>query len=140
MGVFGEEGAWGNFSSKIFFLCALTHCFFLFCFLQIFDDADAVSVQEALTTHVLNIFVVSKARDGDKQAGIAIEGAEVRFGIPDVAHACTYLMGLIYTLELRYPNKLKYTFEVFQKIFLELEDVNHKVSSKVHKLKVCLHA
>lgn len=131
----------GEFQFKdIFFMC-VNPLFFFFCFLQIFDDADAVSVQEALTTHVLNIFVVSKARDGDKQAGIiAIEGAEVLFGIPDVAHACTYLMGLIYTLELRYPNKLKYTFEVFQKIFLELEDVNHKVSSKVHKLKVCLHA
>ena len=110
--------------------------------LQVFDDDDAATVQEALTTHVLNIFVVSKARDEDlpKQAGIAIEGAEVLFGIPDVAHACTYLMGLIYALEIRYPNKLKYTFEVFQKIFLELEDVNQKVSSKVHDLKVSLHA
>ena len=109
---------------------------------QVFDDDDAATVQEALTTHVLNIFVVSKARDEDlpKQAGIAIEGAEVLFGIPDVARACTYLMGLIYALELRYPNKLKYTFEVFQKIFLELEDVNQKVSSKVHDLKVSLHA
>ncbi|KAK0151156.1 hypothetical protein N1851_007730 [Merluccius polli] len=109
---------------------------------KVFDDDDVVTVQEALTTQVLNIFVVSKARDGDlqKQAGIAIEGAEVLFGIPDVAHACTYLMGLIYALELRYPNKLKYTFEVFQKIFLELEDVNQKVSSKVHDLKVSLHA
>lgn len=109
---------------------------------KVLDDDDVVTVQEALTTHVLNIFVVSKARDGhlQKQAGIAIEGEEVLFGIPDVAHACTYLMGLIYALELRYPNKLKYTFEVFQKIFLELEDVNQKVSSKVHDLKVCLHA
>nr|XP_046231812.1 uncharacterized protein LOC124052008 [Scatophagus argus] len=108
---------------------------------QVFDDDDAAAVQEAITTFVLGIFVVSKARDGlPKQAGIAIEGAEVLFGIPDVAHACTYLMGLIYALELRYPNKLKYTFEVFQKIFLELEDANKKMSSKVHDLKVCLHA
>ncbi|KAJ8375573.1 hypothetical protein SKAU_G00061530 [Synaphobranchus kaupii] len=109
---------------------------------QVFHDDDAAAIQEALTTFVLSIFVVSKARDEGlpKQAGIAIEGAEVLFGIPDVAHACTYLMGLIYALELRYPNKLKYTFEAFQKIFLELEDVNKKMSSKVHDLKVCLHA
>ncbi|KAK0131261.1 hypothetical protein N1851_034050 [Merluccius polli] len=41
-----------------------------------------VTVQEAITTFVLGIFVVSKARDGlPKQAGIAIEGAEVLFGM-----------------------------------------------------------
>ncbi|XP_048828042.1 uncharacterized protein LOC125705809 [Brienomyrus brachyistius] len=108
---------------------------------KVFDDSDAAAVQEAITTFVLGIFVVSKAReDLPKLAGIAIEGAEILFGIPDVAHACTYLMGLLYALDLRYPNKLKYTFEVFQKIFLELEDANKKMSSKVHDLKVCLHA
>ena len=43
-----------------------------------------------------------------------------------MAHTCTYLMGLIYALELRYPNKLKYTFEIFQNIFLDREDTNKK--------------
>ncbi|CAM4489823.1 unnamed protein product [Leuciscus chuanchicus] len=49
------------------------------------DDDDAAAIQEAITSFVLDIFVVSKARDGglEKQAGIAIEGAEV------LAHACT---------------------------------------------------
>ncbi|CAM4489379.1 unnamed protein product [Leuciscus chuanchicus] len=50
--------------------------------LEIMNEA---SIQEAITSFVLDIFVVSKARDGglEKQAGIAIEGAEV------LAHACT---------------------------------------------------
>lgn len=109
---------------------------------QVCDDDDAAAIQEAITSFVLNIFVVSKARDGglEKEAGIAIEGAEVLFGIPSVAHACSYLMGLIYALELSYPKKLKYTFEVFQKIFLELEDVNKNMSSKIHDLKISLLA
>ncbi|XP_016103268.1 uncharacterized protein [Sinocyclocheilus grahami] len=103
---------------------------------EICDDDDAAVIQEDLSSFVLNIFVVSKAREGGhkKQAGIAIEGTEVLFGIPSVAHACTYLMGLIYALEVSYPKKLKYTFKVFQKIFLELEDINKKMSSKVSLL------
>ncbi|KAK3506220.1 hypothetical protein QTP70_012153, partial [Hemibagrus guttatus] len=84
--------------------------------LEVFEDDDAADVQEALPTFVLNIFVVTRARDGvlHKQAGIAVEGTEVHFGIPDVARACASLMGLICTLELSYPKKLKYTFEVFE--------------------------
>ncbi|KAK3505542.1 hypothetical protein QTP70_005209, partial [Hemibagrus guttatus] len=56
----------------------------------VFEDDDAADVQEALPTFVLNIFVVTRARDGvlHKQAGIAVEGTEVHFGIPDVARAC----------------------------------------------------
>ncbi|KAK3557498.1 hypothetical protein QTP70_028307, partial [Hemibagrus guttatus] len=80
---------------------------------SVFEDNDAADIQEALVTFVLNIFVVTRARDGglQKQAGIAIEGTEELSGIPDVARACAFLMGLICTLELCYPKKLKYTFE-----------------------------
>ncbi|KAM9377505.1 uncharacterized protein KZ484_009820 [Pholidichthys leucotaenia] len=102
-------------------------------FYQIVDDNDAAAIQEALTTLVLS-------KGPDKQTGIAMEGAEVLFGICDVAHACAYLMSLMYALELSYPKKLKYPFEVCQKIFLKLEDVNKRMSSKVHHLKVSLHA
>lgn len=105
---------------------------------QICDDNDAAAVQEDISTFVLNIFVVSIARDESlpKSTGIAIEGAEVLFGISDVAPACAYLMGLMYAMELSYTKKLKYTFEVFQMILLELEDANRIMSSKVHNLKL----
>ncbi|KAK3506128.1 hypothetical protein QTP70_005363, partial [Hemibagrus guttatus] len=55
----------------------------------VFEDDDAADVQEALPTFVLNIFVVTRARDGGlhKRAGMAVEGTEELFGIPDVARA-----------------------------------------------------
>ncbi|MED6283163.1 hypothetical protein CHARACLAT_005957 [Characodon lateralis] len=108
---------------------------------QIYGDDDAAAVQGALTTLVLCIFVVGKAgSEEQRQVGIAIEGTEVLFGVPNVTLTCAYLMGLIYGLELNYPKKLKYTSEVFQKIFLEQEDGNKTMSSKVHDLMVSLHA
>lgn len=111
------------------------------CISQVIVDDDAAAVQEAITTFVLGIFVVSKARDGlPKQAGIAIEWTEVLFGIPDVAHACTYLMGLIYALELRYPNKLKQHIWSISEDLSRAGGCKQKMSSKVHDLKVCLHA
>jgi len=44
------------------------------------------------------MFVVTKTRDGglEKQAGIAIKGEEVLFGIPSVAHACTYTLWALF--------------------------------------------
>lgn len=86
--------------------------------LSIFDDDDDndATVQEVIVTHILNIIVVAKSgvQDNPKQTGIAIEGSEVHFGIPDVAHACTFLMGLSCALEVRYPKK---TLQVFSEDF-----------------------
>ncbi|XP_056589329.1 uncharacterized protein si:ch73-321d9.2 [Triplophysa dalaica] len=48
---------------------------------------------------------------------IVIEGVEVLNELPSVACACTMMIGLIYALNLKYPDGLKYTFEAFQKIY-----------------------
>ena len=92
-------------------------------------------IREDLTQHVLTLFMV-KDLQRDPEYGICIEGAEVLAGIPSFTQACTLLMGLIYGLNLSYPKQLKYTFEVFQKLFLELSSL--KTSPKVVTLKTKL--
>ncbi|KAF7644949.1 hypothetical protein LDENG_00213240 [Lucifuga dentata] len=67
-----------------------------------------------------------------KSATVVIEGTKILGGI-DIPRRCSLLMGIIYALDLSYPKKLKYAFEVFQKLFLELDGL--KSSAKVMGVK-----
>ncbi|KAL1276114.1 hypothetical protein QQF64_035737 [Cirrhinus molitorella] len=90
------------------------------------DDGDiANEVMKIIITRGSTILEPTRAR-------IVIEGTEVQQDL-DVPRACALLMGLIYALNLSYPKELKNTFEAFQKIFLELDDM--KPSPKVMSLK-----
>ncbi|KAI5107411.1 hypothetical protein C0J45_3049 [Silurus meridionalis] len=80
--------------------------------------------------HIPKILVVYGAGVEDSvDVSIILEGWEILPGCHNVAKACALLMGLIYALNLAYPKALRYTFEVFQKPFLELDGI--KLSSKV---------
>ncbi|KAF7642129.1 hypothetical protein LDENG_00264180 [Lucifuga dentata] len=71
-----------------------------------------------------------------RDIGIVIEGVEVLNKLPSVAHACAMLFGLIYALNLSYPSELKYTFDVLQKVFMEIEP--KKMTRRVCSLSVKL--
>ncbi|KAK5906173.1 hypothetical protein CgunFtcFv8_002062 [Champsocephalus gunnari] len=68
--------------------------------------------------------------------GVVLEGVEVLHNLQSINHACMMLYRLIYALNLSYPKSLKNTFEVYQKILMDLE--SSKLSPKVQALKLKL--
>ncbi|MEQ2218228.1 hypothetical protein XENOCAPTIV_000313 [Xenoophorus captivus] len=81
------------------------------------------------------VYHVSEGHEGLSHADVSIvvEGTEILHSCPCVAKASLLLMGIIYALNLSYASKLKYTFEVFQKLFLDLDVL--KLSPKVQSLR-----
>lgn len=90
-----------------------------------------------MTAYVFKVRVIQGADGEDPvEVSIILEGVEILSGCRNTANASLLLMGLVYALNLAYPRTLRYTFEVFQKVFLELDGI--KLSPKVHTLKVKL--
>lgn len=71
--------------------------------------------------------------NGNEEIGIIIEGVRVLYSLRDIAWAFCFLLGLTYALDLHYPKCLQFTFEVFQKLFLDL--YGHNLMPKVQRLK-----
>lgn len=106
------------------------------------DAAGApVSVEEELSAEVMKIYLLPnpEASTADPtDVGIVIEGIPVLTNLGDLSRACCHLLGLTYVFDLKYPPKLKHSFEVFQKVLLELDSLH--LSPKVQRLKKCLLA
>lgn len=100
-----------------------------------FEDVE--DNQEAMQQMILGVFAIKKEgaepTDSLEDVGIIIEGVEVLHDLDNIANAVAILFGLIYSLDLSYPTKLKYTFEVLQKIVMELD--GNCLSTKAQVLK-----
>lgn len=82
----------------------------------------------------MNIAIIGDMSTGSdqKKTTIVVEGTTI-LERKDIPRCCALLMAIIYALNLSYRKELKYTYEVFQKLFLDLDAL--KVGAKVMSLK-----
>uniref|UniRef100_A0A3B1IFF3 Uncharacterized protein n=1 Tax=Astyanax mexicanus TaxID=7994 RepID=A0A3B1IFF3_ASTMX len=103
-------------------------------------DQDLDDAQGDLEQQTIAVFVIRRggggAQEPPEDVGIVIEGVTVLHELSSVASACALLLGLIYVLNLAYPKPLRFSFEVLQKIIMQLEQ--QKMSPKVQNLCVRL--
>ncbi|CAB1312643.1 unnamed protein product [Coregonus sp. 'balchen'] len=88
------------------------------------QEVEGGDVLQELAQHVMKIYVIKKegamASDDPEEIGIVLEGVLIT-GLGNVTQACAILLSMTYALNLSYPKKLKYTFEAFQKLFVQLD-------------------
>ena len=75
----------------------------------------------------------AESADGLACVGIIIEGMEVLHDLDNTANVLTICFALMYSLDLSYPTNLMYTFEVLQKLVMELD--GNKLSTKPQSAK-----
>uniref|UniRef100_A0AAX7TN99 Uncharacterized protein n=1 Tax=Astatotilapia calliptera TaxID=8154 RepID=A0AAX7TN99_ASTCA len=99
------------------------------------QDMDEDAINEAIEDTTVGIYLLKEQASADEQEdiGVVLEGIRVVKNLDNVAFAVVMLFGLMYALNLAYPADLRYTFEVFQKVFIELDGA--KLSNKVLALK-----
>uniref|UniRef100_A0AAX7SNG5 Uncharacterized protein n=1 Tax=Astatotilapia calliptera TaxID=8154 RepID=A0AAX7SNG5_ASTCA len=88
---------------------------------------------------VMGIYTIR--REGVQEpedVAVVIEGTTVMNNLGSVIMAFIVLFGLIYALDLSYPNDLKYTFEFCQKILMNLDGQRLSTNATNEIEDVCL--
>ncbi|XP_030266756.1 uncharacterized protein LOC115578038 [Sparus aurata] len=101
-------------------------------------DANAENLDDAMKGMQLGILI---GYEGEQRAipndifnvAVVVEETIVVHNIKDVAHGFAMLMGVIYGVNLQYPNDMKYSFEFLQRVVMRIEP--DKASARVHGLR-----
>ncbi|XP_053347058.1 uncharacterized protein LOC128517973 [Clarias gariepinus] len=106
--------------------------------LQEYVDMTDINILKAIEGTTVGIHVARGTSSSDcADVGVILEGVVVLEDLESVALATAMLFALFYALNMRYPTKLRYTFEVIQKIIMELD--SSELSRKAQSLKTKLH-
>ncbi|XP_056591285.1 uncharacterized protein LOC130410568 isoform X2 [Triplophysa dalaica] len=106
--------------------------------IQEYVDMEENLLQSAIEKTTMGIFVKKDTADYEAHdVGIVLEGVAVLHDLDSVAFATSMLFGLIYALNLQYPKKLRFTFEILQKLIMELD--GGELSIKAQHFKSKLH-
>lgn len=91
-------------------------------------------MEQDLAVQGMKIYSIqNNLSQGTEDIGIVIDGTKVLTALGTFPRACAMLIGLTYAVNLGYPKELRYTFEAFQKLLLELDC--SKLSLKMNSLK-----
>ncbi|KAG7513756.1 hypothetical protein JOB18_015916 [Solea senegalensis] len=89
---------------------------------QEYMDVTETAALSAIEKTTVGIYVTRETPGIDiSDVGIIIEGVVVLQDLDNVALATAMLFGLFYSLNMKYPSQLRYTFEVIQKVVMELD-------------------
>lgn len=98
---------------------------------------DEIAIDEEIEGVTIAVCVLKEDQASQpSDVVIVIEGSKVVEGLDNVALAVAMLFGLMYTINLSYPSELRYTFEIIQKVFMELDAgrLSKKALSLKHRL------
>lgn len=105
----------------------------LYSFFSFFFFEQATEPEEQMTQGVgVGLILV---RDGVDPLDIAVvlENQILLHNIGDLPKAMAMLMGLLYVVNIDYPKELRYTFEVIQKVLMNIG--GEHCSAKIHGLR-----